>query len=55
MPIADSRQPLRRQWHLLQLLPQHGHGMTSREANLALQQQGFTIDKRTTELDLRML
>lgn len=55
MPIADSRQPLRRQWHLLQLLPMHGHGMTSREANLALQQQGFTVDKRTTERDLRML
>lgn len=55
MPIADSRQPLRRQWHLLQLLPQHGHGMTSREANLALQQHGFTVDKRTTERDLRLL
>lgn len=55
MPIADSRQPLRRQWHLLQLLPLHGHGMTSREANLALQQHGFTVDKRTTERDLRLL
>lgn len=55
MPSADSRQPLRRQWHLLQLLPQHGNGMTSREANQALQQHGFTVDKRTTERDLRLL
>lgn len=55
MPRADSRQPLRRQWHLLQLLPQHGNGMTSREANQALLRHGFDVDKRTTERDLRLL
>lgn len=55
MPSADSRQPLRRQWHLLQLLPQHGQGMTSRSANQALEQHGFFVDKRTTERDLRQL
>lgn len=55
MPCADSRQPLRRQWHLLQLLPQHGSGITSREANQALQQHGFNVEKRTTERDLRLL
>lgn len=55
MPIADSRQALRRQWHLLLLLPPHRNGMTSREVNQALRQHGFTVDKRTTERDLRLL
>lgn len=55
MPHANSYQPMRRQWHLLLLLPQHGAGITSREANQRLRDHGFHVDKRTTERDLRML
>lgn len=55
MPIADSRQPLRRQWHLLSILPEHGNGLTCRELNERLRDQGFMVDKRTTERDLQLL
>ena len=55
MPVADSRQPLRRQWHLLSILPEHGNGLTSRELNERLRDQGFKVDKRTTERDLQLL
>ena len=55
MPVADSRQPLRRQWHLLAILPEHGNGLTCRELNERLREQGFLVDKRTTERDLQLL
>ena len=55
MPKSDSRQPLRRQWHLLTLVPQYAPGMTSRALKQALGDHGFDVEKRTVERDLCML
>jgi len=55
MPSNKSRNTLARQWELLKLLPTRGAGMTASEIVTALNDQGFPIDKRQVERDLKTL
>lgn len=52
MPRSSNHLALARQWEMLKRLPSRGPGITARELVEDLQEDGFTVTKRTVERDL---
>lgn len=55
MPAEENKNTLARQWEMLKMLPSRRPGITARELSERLQQEGFTVTKRTVERDLQAL
>lgn len=55
MPAEENKNTLARQWEMLKMLPSRRPGITARELSGRLQQEGFTVTKRTVERDLQAL
>lgn len=55
MPAEENRNTLARQWEMLKMLPSRRPGITARELAERLQQEGFSVTKRTVERDLQAL
>lgn len=55
MPAEENKNTLARQWEMLKMLPSRRPGVTARELSDRLQQEGFTVTKRTVERDLQAL
>lgn len=52
MPKSTNQLALARQWEMLKLIPSHGPGITASEMRVQLENNGYTVTKRTVERDL---
>jgi predicted DNA-binding transcriptional regulator YafY len=52
MSAKESREVLFRQWHMLKNIPAHGNGITVSELTNRLNEDGFSIDKRSVQRNL---